>query len=71
MEIASQVIFLGALLFVASILASVVTPRLGVPVLLIFLLVALPMLSPNLDVVRWVVEPPVLGLLTLLGLPIS
>jgi Zn-dependent protease len=44
--------------------------RFGLPLLLI-LLVALPMLSPNLDVVRWVVVPPVLWLLNLLGLPVG
>jgi Zn-dependent protease len=44
--------------------------RFGLPLLLV-LLVALPMLSPNLDVVRWVVVPPVMLLLNLLGLPVG
>jgi cell volume regulation protein A len=41
MEFASQIIFVAAVLFVASVLATAVTPRLGVPLLLVFLLVGM------------------------------
>lgn len=41
MEFAHQVILLAAGLFLASILATVITPRLGVPLLLVFLIVGM------------------------------
>jgi len=41
MEFAHHMILLGAVLFLASILVTVVTPRLGVPVLLVFLIVGM------------------------------
>lgn len=41
MEFSSQLIFLAAVLFITSILATVVTPRLGVPLLLVFLIVGM------------------------------
>ncbi|HSW15354.1 MAG TPA: potassium/proton antiporter [Solimonas sp.] len=41
MEFANHIILLGAVLFLASILVTVVTPRLGVPVLLVFLIVGM------------------------------
>lgn len=44
--------------------------RFGLPLLLI-LLVALPMLSPRLNLVDWIVVPPVLAIVNLLGLPVG
>lgn len=41
MDLVNQIIFLAALLFLVSILATVLTPRLGVPLLLVFLLVGM------------------------------
>jgi cell volume regulation protein A len=41
MEFAAQLIFLAGVLFIVSIVASLVTPRLGVPVLLVFLIVGM------------------------------
>ncbi len=41
MELTNQLIFLAAVLFLASILATVVTPRLGIPLLLVFLIVGM------------------------------
>ena len=41
MEWTNLVIFLGALVILASILASVVTSRLGVPLLLVFLVIGM------------------------------
>lgn len=41
MEIANHLILVGGLLFVVSILASVLSPRLGVPLLLVFLIVGM------------------------------
>jgi len=41
MEFAHHMILLGAVLFLASILVTAVTPRLGVPVLLVFLVVGM------------------------------
>ena len=41
MHFANAMILLGALLFLTSILASAVTPRLGVPVLLVFLVIGM------------------------------
>lgn len=41
MELTNQLIFLAGVLFLASILASTVTPRLGVPLLLVFLVVGM------------------------------
>lgn len=41
MDLANQIIFLAALLFLVSILATVITPRLGVPLLLVFLIVGM------------------------------
>lgn len=41
MEFVNQMILLAGLLFVVSILATVVTPRLGVPLLLVFLVIGM------------------------------
>lgn len=41
MDLVNQIIFLAALLFLVSILATVLTPRVGVPLLLVFLLVGM------------------------------
>src|SRR5262245_25324021 len=41
MEFTNQLILLAGVLFLASILASVVTPRLGVPLLLVFLIIGM------------------------------
>lgn len=41
MEFTNQLIFLAGVLFLTSILATVITPRLGVPLLLVFLLVGM------------------------------
>jgi len=41
MHFANAIILLGALLFLTSILASAITPRLGVPVLLVFLIIGM------------------------------
>jgi potassium/hydrogen antiporter len=41
MELTNQLIFLAGLLFLVSILASAITPRLGVPLLLVFLIVGM------------------------------
>jgi potassium/hydrogen antiporter len=41
MQIANAIILLAALLFLTSILASAVTPRFGVPVLLVFLVIGM------------------------------
>ena len=41
MEFTNQLILLAGILFLTSILASVVTPRLGVPLLLVFLIVGM------------------------------
>ena len=41
MEFVNQLIFVGALLFLASILTTIVTPRLGAPLLLVFLVIGL------------------------------
>ncbi len=41
MEFANHMILLAAVLFLASILATVITPRLGVPLLLVFLIIGL------------------------------
>jgi cell volume regulation protein A len=41
MDLINQVIFLAGLLFLVSILATVISPRLGVPLLLIFLVVGM------------------------------
>ncbi|SFF58246.1 potassium/proton antiporter, CPA1 family [Fontimonas thermophila] len=41
MEFVNQLIFLAALLFLVSILASTITPRLGVPLLLVFLVIGM------------------------------
>ncbi len=41
MDFVSQLIFVGALLFLASILSTIITPRLGAPLLLVFLIVGL------------------------------
>ncbi|MGH8517421.1 MAG: potassium/proton antiporter [Panacagrimonas sp.] len=41
MEFTHQIIFLGGMLFITSILATVITPRLGVPLLLVFLVVGM------------------------------
>jgi cell volume regulation protein A len=41
MELTNQLIFLAGVLFLASILASAITPRLGVPLLLVFLVVGM------------------------------
>lgn len=41
MEFASQLVLLGSLLFLLSILASTLSPRLGVPLLLVFLLIGM------------------------------
>jgi potassium/hydrogen antiporter len=41
MEFTNQIIFLAGLLFITSILATVITPRLGVPLLLVFLVVGM------------------------------
>ena len=41
MELSNQLIFLAGALFLTSILATVITPRLGVPLLLIFLIVGM------------------------------
>lgn len=41
MEIANHLILVGGLLFIVSILASVLSPRLGVPLLLVFLIVGM------------------------------
>ncbi|MES0873187.1 potassium/proton antiporter [Sinimarinibacterium thermocellulolyticum] len=41
MELTNQLIFLAGLLFMVSILATVITPRLGVPLLLVFLVVGM------------------------------
>ena len=41
MEFSNEVIFFGALLFLVSILASVVSARLGLPVLLVFLVIGM------------------------------
>ncbi|WP_420465065.1 potassium/proton antiporter [Panacagrimonas sp.] len=41
MELSNQLIFLAGSLFITSILATVITPRLGVPLLLIFLIVGM------------------------------
>lgn len=41
MEFTHQIIFLGGVLFMTSILATVITPRLGVPILLVFLVVGM------------------------------
>jgi cell volume regulation protein A len=41
MEIANHLILVGGLLFIVSILASILSPRLGVPLLLVFLIVGM------------------------------
>jgi potassium/hydrogen antiporter len=41
MEFTNQLVLLAGLLFVLSILATVVTPRLGVPLLLVFLVIGM------------------------------
>ena len=41
MEFSNQMIFLAGVLFITSILATVITPRLGVPLLLVFLVVGM------------------------------
>jgi cell volume regulation protein A len=41
MDLANHMILLAAMLFIASILATVITPRLGVPLLLVFLIVGM------------------------------
>lgn len=41
MEFTNQLIFLAGLLFLVSILATVITPRLGIPLLLVFLLIGM------------------------------
>ncbi|MGQ0503681.1 MAG: potassium/proton antiporter [Panacagrimonas sp.] len=41
MEFTHQIIFLAGALFITSILATVITPRLGVPLLLVFLIVGM------------------------------
>lgn len=41
MELTNQLIFVAGLLFLVSILSTVITPRLGVPLLLVFLLVGM------------------------------
>ena len=41
MEFTNQLIFVAGALFIASILATVITPRLGVPLLLVFLIVGM------------------------------
>ncbi len=41
MELTNQIVLLAGLLFVLSILATVVTPRLGVPLLLVFLVIGM------------------------------
>ncbi|WP_370307850.1 potassium/proton antiporter [Sinimarinibacterium flocculans] len=41
MELTNQLIFLAGLLFMVSILATVITPRLGVPLLLVFLVIGM------------------------------
>lgn len=41
MEFTHQLIFLAGVLFITSILATVITPRLGVPLLLVFLVVGM------------------------------
>lgn len=41
MELTNQLIFLAGLLFMVSILATVITPRLGVPLLLVFLIIGM------------------------------
>jgi len=41
MEFTNQLILLAGVLFLISILASVVTPRLGVPLLLVFLIIGM------------------------------
>ena len=41
MEFANHMILLAAVLFLASILATVITPRLGVPILFVFLVIGL------------------------------
>lgn len=41
MEFTHQIIFLAGVLFITSILATVITPRLGVPLLLVFLIVGM------------------------------
>src|SRR5262245_54716995 len=41
MEFASQLIFAAGLLFVVSILATTVTPRLGVPLLFVFIIIGM------------------------------
>ncbi|MGQ0698255.1 MAG: potassium/proton antiporter [Panacagrimonas sp.] len=41
MEFTHQLIFLAGVLFITSILATVITPRLGVPLLLVFLIVGM------------------------------
>jgi cell volume regulation protein A len=41
MDFTHQIIFLAGMLFITSILATVITPRLGVPLLLVFLVVGM------------------------------
>jgi len=41
MELTEQLIFIAGLLFLVSILATVITPRLGIPLLLVFLIVGM------------------------------
>ena len=41
MEFTHQIIFLAGVLFITSILATVITPRLGVPLLLVFLIIGM------------------------------
>ncbi|MGQ0528831.1 MAG: potassium/proton antiporter [Panacagrimonas sp.] len=41
MEFTNQIIFLAGVLFITSILATVITPRLGVPLLLVFLIIGM------------------------------
>src|SRR5690348_12235017 len=41
MEFANSIILLAALLFLASIIASVITPRFGVPLLLVFMIIGM------------------------------
>lgn len=41
MELTNQLIFVAGLLFLVSILATVITPRLGIPLLLVFLVIGM------------------------------
>ena len=41
MEFTNQIILLGALMFLVSILTTIITPRLGAPLMLVFLVIGL------------------------------